>query len=90
MRALTLLLLLVAGPAFADSKAKPKAPPPKAEKAKPPACKKVGKRTVCTTEIEVKSGPSKPEVLIVPRDARSVTGRPKSEDRLKGLGPHTK
>jgi hypothetical protein len=86
MRALTLLLLLVAGPAFADSKTKP----PKAEKAKPAPCKKVGKKTVCTTEIEVKAGPSKPEVLIVPKDARSVVGRPRSEDRLRGLGPHTK
>jgi hypothetical protein len=85
MRALALLLLLV-GSAHADSKTtkEPEKPAKKAD------CKKVGKKTVCSTEIEVKSGPNKPGVVIVPQDGRKVTGRPKSDDRLRGLGPHTK
>jgi hypothetical protein len=48
--------------------------------------------TTCTisAELEVKAGAPKPRVDIIGVDGRAVTGRPKSEDRLQGLGPHTK
>ena len=96
MRSLVFALLLVSGPAFADKK--PTKPPVAAKtKTKAPPCKpkKVGKKTTCIQVYEadlgeVKTGTHKPDVVIVPTDGRKVTGRPKSEDRLQGLGPHTR
>ena len=98
--ALSLGVSLAAGTAGAEGK---RAQPAKPAKAKAPAkatesCKKVGKgasrKTVCTytttAVLEVKSGSAKPEVVIIPNDGRSVTGRPRSDDRLKGLGPQTR
>ncbi|HEU0031833.1 MAG TPA: hypothetical protein VFQ53_14445 [Kofleriaceae bacterium] len=66
-----------------------------AKPADPAPCKKrvVGKgldrKVVCefTTEVIVKAGTPKPDVMVVTQDGRSVTGRPKSEDRLNGLSP---
>jgi hypothetical protein len=99
MRSLVFALLLVSGPALADQK--PTKPPTAANtkpktKAKAPPCKmkKVGKKMKCIqvyeAEIDVRAGAPKPDVVIVPTDGRKVTGRPKSEDRLQGLGPHTR
>lgn len=100
--ALSIGVSLAAGAAGAEGKRAP-AKPAKTAKAKAPAkatesCKKVGKgasrKTVCTytttAVLEVKSGSAKPEVVIIPNDGRSVTGRPRSDDRLKGLGPQTR
>ncbi|MBX3155598.1 MAG: hypothetical protein KF773_06345 [Deltaproteobacteria bacterium] len=94
MRALAIVLGLVfVGPAAADDKPAP-APQPKSE-----ACPKkvfVGKgldrKAVCVIEapVVVKAAAPKPQVTIVPTDGRAVTGRPKSDDRLRGLGPHTR
>jgi hypothetical protein len=74
--------------------------PQRAEPAKaaPTPCKKVivgrgaERKTVCevTAPIVVKSSAPKPEVLIVPRDGRTVVGRPKSENRLNGLSPRSR
>lgn len=95
--AIALALLLVAGPAAAETKPAAKPAKPEAKMAaKPEAGKPVCKRVVtggldrkvsyvCETAIVVKSGPSKPKVVYVTRDGRNVTGRPKSGDRLDGL-----
>jgi len=89
MRVLAALLLLtataVADPKPADKPAEPQT-----------TCKRVGKgaerKIVCEVKepIIVKAKPAKPAVAVVTRDGRAVTGRPKSEDRLKGLSPFTK
>lgn len=104
MRALAGLVIasLSFGPAFAEPSAKPSKTPtrPVAKPAEPaaptPVCKKVfvGKglerHAVCefTAPIVVKETSAKPNVLIVPHGGRSVTGRPRSEDRLSGLSHH--
>ena len=105
MRSLVIagVLSLATIPALADAPAKPAKPTP-APTAQPstaaPApttCKNVvvgkgrDRKVVCeiTGPVVPVSAP-KPNVVIVPRDGKAVTGRPKSEDRLKGLGPHTK
>ena len=91
MRVLAALLLLtatavsVADPTPADKPAEPQT-----------KCRRVGKgaerKIECevTKPIIVKAKPPKPAVAVVTRDGRAVTGRPKSEDRLKGLSPFTK
>jgi len=89
MRVLAALLLLTAtaaaDPAPADKPAEPQT-----------KCRRVGKgaerKIECevTKPIIVKAKPPKPAVAVVARDGRAVTGRPKSEDRLKGLSPFTK
>jgi hypothetical protein len=94
MRALAIVLGIVfVGPAAADNKPTP-AQPKAAE-----VCPKkifVGKglerKAVCVVEtpLVVKAAPPKPQVTIVPNDGRAVTGRPKNDDRLRGLGPHTR
>lgn len=93
--AIAFALLLVAGPAAAETKPTAKAKPEAKAVAKPeakPACKRVvtggldRKITwVCETPVVVQSGPSKPKVVYVTPDGRNVTGRPKSGDRLDGL-----
>ena len=95
MRSLVFALLLVSGPALADKK--PTKPPATAKQPAKASCKpkKVGKKMTCVQVYEVdlgevKTGAPKPDVVIVPTDGRKVVGRPKSEDRLQGLGPHTK
>ena len=77
--------------------------PAKAKAAKPgeaakPVCKRVVQgrgleRKViwqCEAPVVVHASHDKPKVVYVTRDGRNVTGRPKSGDRLEGLGPHTK
>ena len=100
MRSLGLILLLAASPAFAEPTAKrakpPAAKPAVATPAPAPVCKKVfvgrglERHAVCefTAPIVVKETSAKPNVLIVPRGGRTVTGRPRSEDRLSGLSHH--
>ena len=92
MRALALLVgLSLTGPAAAESPTVPT--PPKATATTATPCKKVvvgrglDRKVVCeiTVPMIVKAGAPKPEVLIVPRDARSVVGRPRSENRLNGI-----
>ena len=89
MRVLAALLLLTAT-AVAD-------PTPTAKQSEPQTtCRRVGKgaerKIVCEVRepIIVKVKPHKPAVVMVTRDGRAVTGRPKSEDRLQGLSPFTK
>ena len=72
--------------------AKPTAEP--AAKAAPKCTPKVfgrglDRKVVCVfeTEIEVKAGTPKPGVVYVTNGGKAVTGRPRSEDRLKGLSP---
>jgi len=91
MRVLAALLLLTAT-AVADP-----APAPTAKPAEPlTKCHREGKgaerKVVCEVKepIIVKAKPHKPAVVVVTRDGRAVTGRPKSEDRLQGLSPFTK
>jgi hypothetical protein len=95
MRSL-LVVALLAGPALADPK--PAAPPPaKAAPAKAAPCKKtvvgrgLDRKVLCVQEasgeLTVTATQAKPNVVIVPRDGKAVTGRPKSDDRLKGLSP---
>ena len=93
MRALAILIgLAFAGPAAAEP---PITTPPKTTTPTPAPCKKVvvgrglDRKVVCeiTVPVVVKEGAAKPEVLIVPRDPRKVVGRPRSENRLNGLGP---
>lgn len=92
MRLVAVLVLAVfgsvAGPVAADPKpAKPA-----------PACKKVivgkgkDRKAICeyTAEIVVTTSAPKPKVVYVTRGGKDVTGRPQSEDRLKGMGPQTK
>jgi hypothetical protein len=95
--AIAFALLLVAGPASAETKPAAKTAKPEAKMAtKPEAGKPVCKRVVtgglerkvtwvCEAPVVVKSSPSKPKVVYVTRDGRNVTGRPKSGDRLDGL-----
>ena len=95
MRAIAIVVgLTLAGSAHADDKA---AKAPEAPAAAP--CPKkvfVGKglerKAVCVIEtpVVVKAAAPKPAVTIVANDGKKVTGRPKSEDRLKGLGPGTR
>lgn len=76
-------LVLMLGTATAD---------PKTEKAEPAKCKPtvVGRglerKVVCVfeQEIEVRTS-AKPQVVYVTKGGKSVTGRPRSEDRTKGL-----
>ena len=95
MRSL-LVLVLFAGSALADARPTPApAPANKAPAAKSATkredCKRVvvGKKVVCevSKEITVNAGAPKPNVVIIQRGGKNVTGRPKSEDRLKGLSP---
>ena len=96
MRSLVFAILLVSGPALADTK--PTKPPVAAKtKTKAPPCKpkKVGKKMTCVQVYEadlgvIKTGAHKPDVIIVPTTGRAVVGRPKSEDRLQGMGPNTR
>lgn len=91
MRALAFVMLLTATAAADPPKPAPAGPPS-------PPCKRVvvgrglDRKVYCeiSAPVVVKQKPPKPAVVVAPRDGRAVTGRPKSEDRLKGLGPFTK
>ena len=88
-----LVLALLSGSAFADRKPAPAPAPAKTAPAKAKPCKKVivNKKAVCEVtaeaELTVNAAAPKPNVVIIPRDGKNVTGRPKSDDRLKGLSP---
>jgi hypothetical protein len=95
MRVLACLLFLTAT-AAADPQ-KPTATPAPATATT--ACKKVvvvgrglDRKVYCDidTPIVVKGKAPKPAVVVAPKDGRAVVGRPKSEDRLKGLSPFSK
>lgn len=70
-------------------------PKPKAAPRQAAPCKRVvvgrgrARKVVCeyTAPLVIKTEAPRPRVLIVPRDGRSVTGRPRSGDRLEGLSP---
>ena len=91
MRAvIALALMLVAAPAVAETKPAAK---PAAKVAAKPVCKRVvqgrglERKVVwqCDAPVVVSSSPAKPKVVYITRGGRSVTGRPKSADRLDGL-----
>jgi hypothetical protein len=85
-----------AGPATGTKPAKPARSPAASTAAAPSPCKRVvvgrglDRHVVCefTAPVVVKADVPKPKVVIVPRDGRSVTGPPRSEDRLVGLSHH--
>jgi hypothetical protein len=63
-----------------------------ADPPKPAACKRVvvNRHIVCQIDqtIVISVAPPRPSVVIVHRDGKTVTGRPKSGDRLAGLPQH--
>lgn len=79
-------LALVAAPVAAD-------PSRHAAPARPATCKRVApargvdRKPTCEIEasIVVKGEPPRPGVIVVPRDGKTVVGRPRSGDRLAGL-----
>jgi len=81
LRALSIISLL-AGTAAAD---------PPASTRPAATCKHVMVNHHITCQIDqpivVSVAPPKPAVVIVHRDGKNVTGRPKSDDRLAGI-PH--
>ncbi len=87
MRAL-LVLVLLAGPAAADPKPAAATASPKCHRVW--VGKGLERHAVCELkdEVVVKSGTPKPNVVVVNHDGKTVTGRPKSDDRLRGLS-HT-
>jgi hypothetical protein len=87
MRSLAALaLVILAGSAAADPKTESTA-------SQSPACKRVvigrglDRKVVCEVQapVVVHQEAPKPNVLIVNKGGRDVTGRPKSGDRLNGL-----
>lgn len=82
-----------AKPATTADAAKPDATAAKPEAAPKAGCKKVvtgrglDRKVTCAIEgeISVTAGPPKPNVVVVHQSPRQVVGRPKSENRLKGL-----
>ena len=88
-----LFLALVAVPAAADTPAKKPAPVQPAKKTQTPT-KPAPKKGPVVQEISapivVQTCPAKPSVVYVSPGGKNVTGRPKTDDRLKGLGPGTK
>ena len=87
MRSLAVLLLLV-GSAAADPK--PAATMDSTKCHKVWEGKGLERHAVCEVkqDVIVKSGTPKPNVTYVTQDGKTVTGRPKSPDRLSGLS-HT-
>lgn len=87
MRSLAVLLLLV-GTAAADPKTAAALDSTKCHKVW--VGKGLERHAVCqvTQDVVVKSGTPKPNVTYVTRDGKTVTGRPKTPDRLSGLS-HT-
>ena len=85
-----LVILGFVGSAAAD--------PSKQTEPKPELCKRhvvgrgLDRKVVCeiTSVIEVKTSTPKPKVLVITSDGRGVVGRPRSDDRLRGLSPRTK
>ena len=88
-----LLILGFVGSSAAADPTKPSESVP----AKQEVCKRrvvgrgLDRKVVCefTAPVVVRAGAPKPKVLVVPTDGRSVVGRPRSDDRLRGLGPRT-
>jgi predicted secreted protein len=84
------VLVLGAGLAAADPKPEPKSEATTTQSA---GCKRVvvgrglDRKVICQVEapVIVHQEAPKPNVIIVNRGGRNVTGRPKSEDRLNGL-----
>jgi len=99
--AIAILLATASAAAAPPTRAKPavkqdgSTPAASKSEAKAP-CKRVvvgrglDRRVVCefTAPVVVKADVPKPKVVIVPQDGRSVTGPPRSEDRLVGLSHH--
>lgn len=91
MRLLASIVILgFVGSAAADSS--------KQAEPKPELCKRkvvgrgLDRKVVCefTAVVEVKTSTPKPKVVVITTDGRGVVGRPRSDDRLRGLGPRTK
>ncbi len=93
MRTLAALAVLVLGAGTAAADPKPQPAKPEATSAQSAGCKRVvvgrglDRKVICQVEAEVivHQDAPKPNVIIVNRGGKNVTGRPKSEDRLNGL-----
>src|SRR5262245_36029187 len=96
MRALAAIVIVSLAGVTAAAEPKPGAKParsPAAASAASSTCKRrvVGRglerKVVCEFEaaVVVKSDAPRPSVMIVPRDGRTVVGRPRSTDPLVGL-----
>lgn len=93
MRTLAALAMLVLGAGLAAADPKPEPAKPEATATQSAGCKRVvvgrglDRKVICAVDepIVVNQSAPKPNVLIVNRGGKVVTGRPKSEDRLNGL-----
>jgi hypothetical protein len=93
MRTLAALAVLVLGAGLAAADSKPEPARSEATTTQSAGCKRVvigrglDRKVVCevTAPVIVRQDAPKPNVIIVNRGGKNVTGRPKSEDRLNGL-----
>ena len=93
MRTLAALAVLVLGAGLAAADSKPEPAKGEATATQSAGCKRVvvgrglDRKVVCevAAPVVVHQEAPKPNVIIVNRGGKNVTGRPKSEDRLNGL-----
>lgn len=93
MRTLAALAVLVLGAGLAAADPKPEPAKSEATTTQSAGCKRLvvgrglDRKVICQIEapVVVHQEPPKPNVIIVNRGGKNVTGRPKSEDRLNGL-----
>ena len=93
MRTLAALAVLVLGTGLAAADQKPEPAKSEATTTQSAGCKRVvvgrglDRKVICeiTAPIVLHQEAPKPNVIIVNRGGKVVTGRPKSEDRLNGL-----
>jgi predicted secreted protein len=93
MRTLAALAVLVLGAGLAAADPKPEPAKAEATTTQSAGCKRLvvgrglDRKVICQVEapVIVHQEAPKPNVIIVNRGGKNVTGRPKSEDRLNGL-----